>query len=185
MTKPLALSSSTSVQQPPAPVQMATFNPFVNRVDDLALVDSLKANADPGGDARVHIQAQVDQGMLCALPLASIDNRMIVMIDTKARVGAVGFPHGQDFLVIERHAGDRIKVHQMPGPILSAGNWELVRVIVAVNSQDAWGGPGVDGQPLSVESLIKDMHDFERRTATPSAAPLLPRGPDCHVAPPV
>lgn len=142
---------------------MSTFNPFVNRVDDLALVDSLKANADPGGDARAHIKAQVDQGMLCALPLASIDNRMIVMLDRKARVGAVGFPHGPDFLVIERHAGDRIKVHQMPGPILSVGSWELVRVIVAVNSENGWGSTGEDGQPLSVESLMRTMHDFERR----------------------
>ena len=66
---------------------MTTFNPFVNEVDDLALVDSLKANADPGGDARAHIQAQVNQGMLCALPLSTIDNRLIVFIDKRARVG--------------------------------------------------------------------------------------------------
>lgn len=142
---------------------MATFNPFVNQVDDLALVDSIKANMDPGGDARAHIQAQINKGMLCALPLSSIDNRLIVMIDKHARVGAVGFPHGPEFLVIERHAGDRIKVHSMPGPIVSMGSWNLVRVVVAVNSESGWGSTGEDGEPLSVESLLNTMHNFERR----------------------
>ena len=140
--------------------------PFVANIDELALICSARDHAPRApGDARVYVQREIDGGMMCALPMEEIDDRLIVMIDAKARVGAFGFPHADEFSVIERHAGNRARVITAPGPIVSKGSWELCHVITAVNSVDGWGGPGVDGLPMSVTSLLQTMQNFEHRMA--------------------
>jgi hypothetical protein len=139
--------------------------PFNEGVDDLALICSTRDTQCPSGDAKAHVQREVASGMQLGLPLEHIDERLVVFIDAKARVSAMGFPHGNEFIVLERHPGNRARCVTIPGPIVSIGSWNMCRAICTVNGVDGWGSPDADGQPTSVLSLLREKQSFEHHMA--------------------
>ena len=140
--------------------------PTVVHLDELALVRKVRDTQRPVGNVHSFIQRELNAGMELGVPLNCIDDRLIVFLDANALVGALGFPHGNEFVVFERHLGNRMRCVTVPGPIVSAGSWNLCRIIVAVNSARSWGFPGPDGEPTSVASLLDEMRCFEQRVQT-------------------
>jgi len=90
------------------------------------------------------------------------DSRPIVVIDRKARIAAIGWPHANHTMILERMACDRVLVHEHATSIVAEGIWGLCMVVAEVNSYDGWGqAPG-----MTVTSMFQTCHVVSERWET-------------------
>lgn len=102
---------------------------------------------------------EVNAGMELAIPLDALrPNVPIVFLDWEGRVAACGHPHGERFMMFERMANGKLLAHQVIGPIVRRGMWEMCKVVALMNSTNAWGQDGV-----SVSVMLQTITDFEHR----------------------
>lgn len=127
-------------------------------VSDLAIVQSLKRER-PAVPMRVRLLQEVTAGMEMAMPLDTLRDEPIVFVDWKGRIAAYGHPHGETFVMLERMTNGKLLAHQVVGPVVRRGMWEMCKVVAMMNSTDAWGSGGV-----SVSEMLQTLIDVERRT---------------------
>lgn len=89
----------------------------------------------------------------------ALDDRLIVVVDRKCRIAAVGYPFAQQTMVIERLAGDRVIAHEMPNCIVSEGMWAMLMMVAEVNSSDGWGQQA----GMSVSGIFQTVHQASER----------------------
>jgi hypothetical protein len=130
-------------------------------VDDLEIVACLRDYGRPKWNLRGRVQKELSAGMMLAMPLDTLDERLIVILDKRARVSAAGYAHGDEFILLERMHNGRTLCHSILGPIVSRGSWSIVGVTAAMNSVNAWGSDG-----CSLSKVLSDMKQFERRIET-------------------
>lgn len=82
-----------------------------------------------------------------------LDDRLIVFIDRKARVAALGYPDCPHTLFIERMKGNRMLVHQHENPIIRPGMWSIAMMVAKVNGDDGWGMSGG-----TLTSVLQNIH---------------------------
>ena len=133
-----------------------------SRIDDLAMVYFLR-DRPPQQPMRERLHKEIGRGMDLALPLDQVPEQLAVFIDQKARVAAYGWPHGEHFTVIERMSNGFVKVHQIQGPIVRRGMWQLCSVIAVMNNDNSWGKEMEGGDTMSVAGMLQTLQDFERR----------------------
>lgn len=130
-------------------------------VDDLEIVACLRDYGRPKWNLRERVQKELSAGMMLAMPLDTLDERLIVILDKHARVSAAGYAHGDEFILLERMHNGRTLCHSVLGPIVSRGNWGIVGVTAAMNAVNAWGT-----KDRSLSNVLSDMKQFECRTET-------------------
>jgi len=88
-----------------------------------------------------------------------LDDRLIVVVDKRCRLAAIGWPHKAHCYIVERMVGDRFLVHEHARPIIHAGLWSLISVVASMNSADLWGSK----PHMSVTALFQQMNDIGER----------------------
>jgi hypothetical protein len=128
-----------------------------SKINELGVVNAFKSSPPPPDQQMRLYQmlVQTKQVELFMAPNLVADDRLIVVVDGKCRIAAIGWPHQMHCILIERMAGDRILVHDQGNCILSEGLWSMVMTIAKVNTTDQWGSnPG-----FSVTSMMHKVHN--------------------------
>ena len=126
-------------------------------ISDLAIVQSLKLTL-PAVSKRERLLQELAAGMELAMPLDALPDDPIVFLDWEGRIAAYGHAHDETFMMLERMTDGKLLAHQVIGPIVRRGMWEMCKVVATMNSTNAWGSGGV-----SVSAMLQTLTDFERR----------------------
>ena len=159
-------------------------------IDELGIINAFKSQPSTPDSAAMLHQRAVQKGEVELWQWRNgepCDMRLIVVLDGKGRLAALGHPWSAFCLIFERMAGDRMLAHEHKTSIISEGLWALVMTVALVNTTDGWGGaPGMSVsamfQRVHMASNSKNMHrDAElaavqmarglRKTATGARAP--------------
>lgn len=133
---------------------------LASSVNWLEIIEAFKA--DRSNPMQVRCRPPIDMLMAKANGCADLmfwrkgevlDDRLIVFIDSKARVAALGYPDCPHTLFVERMKGDRILIHQHENPIIRPGMWSIAMMVAKVNGDDGWGMSGG-----TLTSVLQNIH---------------------------
>jgi hypothetical protein len=96
---------------------------------------------------------------LLAIPYEELDERLVVVLDPRGRLAALGFPHGDETCIFERRRNNMVNVITVPQCIVEEGIWRLLSMIRLINGEDGWN----DG--MSILGTLNMLHQKEREWA--------------------
>jgi hypothetical protein len=107
----------------------------------LRLIFQAKSSPPRGAEMARGCQRRVQSGQVELINARGKfeDDRLVVIVDRKCRVAAVGWPHQALCFVVERMVGNRVLVHQHAVCLLNEGIWAAAMSVAKVNGADAWG----------------------------------------------
>jgi hypothetical protein len=90
-----------------------------------------------------------------AFPIERMDERLVVVLDKRGRLAALGFPHGESVVLFERQPENMLVVHTIPQGIFDANLWWFVNMLTTMNDNDSWDPK----RHLSVSKLLAQLAD--------------------------
>ena len=94
---------------------------------------------------------------LLAIPYEELDERLVVVLDPRGRIAALGFPHGDQTCIFERHRNNMVSVITVPQCIVEEGIWRLISMIRLINGEDGWNdGMSILGM-LNMLQLMENL----------------------------
>ena len=121
-------------------------------IDEIKIIESMRDTNKPTrplSSMKLHPR-------LLAMPYEELDERLIVVLDPRGRLAALGFPHGDETCIFERRSNNMVNVITLPQCIVEEGIWRFISMIRLVNGEDGWN----DG--MSVVGTLNMLHRKER-----------------------
>jgi hypothetical protein len=131
-------------------------------VNELGIVDTYLKNPPPFYEQNrsfMRAAGPTGKALMMWRKNEPLDDRLIVVIDRKCRIAAIGYPFAQQTMIIERLAGDLIIAHEVPNCIVSEGMWSMLMMVAEVNSSEGWG----QTSGMTVAGLFRTVHQVSER----------------------
>jgi len=151
----IELDVNASISRNEYDSQMATFPSW--SINEMGIIDAFKSSPPNPDPVSVLNQTAVQKGEIelfqwCVAE--PCDQRLIVVLDGKGRLAALGYPWANFCMIFERMVGDRIRAHEHATSIISEGLWSMVMTVALVNTSDGWGiAPG-----MSCSAMFQQVH---------------------------
>ena len=98
---------------------------------------------------------------LLAIPYEQLDERLIVFLDRQARIVAMGFPHGDVTVLMERRGSGIVLPISIQQSIAEESLWKFIGCIAMMNNENAWN----PAEGLTILGTLQEMAMKEREWA--------------------
>lgn len=90
---------------------------------------------------------------LLAIPYEELDERLIVFLDRHARIVAMGFPHGDSTVLMERRENGMVLPISIGQCIVEESLFKFIGCIAVMNGENAW-------DPVKNMTILGTLHDM-------------------------